>query len=42
MFSEIQSQFAVLLYNNEMNHNLIENGIIDIHDKDKRGIFLQV
>lgn len=40
IFSEIQVLFAVTLYNNEINHSLIENGIIDIHDKDKRDIFL--
>ena len=39
IFSEIQALFAVPLYNNEINHSLIENGIIDIHDKDKRDIF---
>lgn len=39
IFGEIQALFAVPLYNNEINHSLIENGIIDIHDKDKRDIF---
>ncbi len=39
IFSEIQALFAVPLYNNEINHSLIENEIIDIHDKDKRDIF---
>ncbi|WP_160690852.1 response regulator [Clostridium sp. C2-6-12] len=38
-FDEIQSLFSVPLYNNEINHNLIEYGIIDIHNKQQRDAF---
>lgn len=37
--NEIQSLFSVPLYNNEINHNLIEYGIIDINNKQKRDAF---
>ena len=38
-FNEIQALFSVPLYNNEINHNLIEYGIIDINNKKQREAF---
>lgn len=38
-FNEIQSLFSVPLYNNEINHNLIGYGIIDINNKKQRDAF---
>ena len=39
IFNEIQSLFSVPLYNNEINHNLIQYGIVDIHNKVQRDAF---
>ncbi|WP_236898467.1 hybrid sensor histidine kinase/response regulator [Clostridium beijerinckii] len=39
VFSEIQSLFSIPLYNNEVNHTLIENKVIDMHNKDQRDAF---
>jgi Signal transduction histidine kinase len=38
-FNEIQALFSVPLYNNEINHNLIQYGIIDLHNKQQRNAF---
>ncbi|OOM78169.1 signal transduction histidine-protein kinase BarA [Clostridium puniceum] len=38
-FNEIQSLFSVPLYNNAINHNLIQYGIVDIHNKEQRDAF---
>lgn len=39
IFNEIQVLFSVPVYNNEINHNLIQNGIVDIHNKEQRDAF---
>ena len=32
VFNEIQTLFSVPLYNNQINHSLIQNKIVDIHN----------
>ena len=39
IFNEIQSLFSVPLYNNEVNHNLIQYGIVDIHNREQSDAF---
>ncbi len=39
IFNEIQSLFSIPLYNNEMNHSLIQNKVIDIHNEEQRNAF---
>ncbi len=39
IFNEMQALFSVPIYNNEINHNLIQNKIVDIHNKEQRDAF---
>jgi signal transduction histidine kinase/DNA-binding response OmpR family regulator len=36
IFNEVEKLFSIPLYNNEINHNLIESGVIDIQNKKQR------
>ncbi|HEX9026196.1 MAG TPA: response regulator [Clostridium sp.] len=39
IFNEIQTLFTVPLYNNEINHSLIQNRIVDMQNKEQRDSF---
>lgn len=39
IFNEIQLLFSIPLYNNEINHSMIENKVIDIHNEKQRDKF---
>jgi len=39
VFNEIQTLFNVPLYNNQINHSLIQNKIVDIHNKEQIDAF---